>query len=91
MSRKGNHDGLCDFRYAILWVLHHSRRGPDRRVLALLGRVLMDIRMLIEWLARLCTKTPSFPQSFVQDGILHKKLKATPPVIFELFVVKRQV
>src|SRR5215216_2043114 len=24
-------------------------------------------------LSRLCTKTPSFPQSFVQEGILHKK------------------
>jgi hypothetical protein len=26
---------------------------------------------------RLCTKTPTFPQSFVQDGILHKKWNVT--------------
>jgi hypothetical protein len=24
--------------------------------------------------SRLCTKTPTFPLSFVQDGILHKKV-----------------
>jgi hypothetical protein len=28
---------------------------------------------LLQELARLCTKTPSFPQSFVQEWMLHKK------------------
>jgi len=30
---------------------------------------------LDQWLLRLCTKTLSFPQSFVQEAILHKKSK----------------
>jgi hypothetical protein len=29
--------------------------------------------MIIQDLTRLCTKTPTFPQSFVQEAILHKK------------------
>ena len=48
--------------------------GRFLRIAMLLGIFFCFWEGLDLNLIGLCTKTPTFPQSFVQEGILHKKV-----------------
>jgi putative transposase len=59
-------------RYAE-FVVDGIERGYDTPWDEVTGQVVLGEEEFVEGVKGLCTKTPTFPQSFVQEAILHKK------------------